>query len=368
MNQLTTFKKVYLFLIGCLLCFSANSSAFGQITITNNDMPSAGDTIRKSTNFTTNGVDYTLTGENYNWDFSGLTSLIQTVDTFASVGSVPFFYQLVFIPNLVANLAQKYSDIDTIPDIEIVDPYRFFKNSSSSFNDVGIAVTINSLPIPLKYDSPDIVYVFPVGYGNSDSCNSSLDLSLAGIGYIGIDRKRVNHVDGWGTLETPNGTFDVIRQKSEVFEEDTIYIDSIGFGFAINREYTEYKWIGNNHGIPLLQVTEEGLVVTVQYIDSIRNPVTAVPETLATGTRMQVVPNPVSHNTRLKLDLQNSSRVELDIFNLSGVKVADVFSGIMSAGYHEIPVDNFTRHLPKGIYIVQFKTEKHLINQKLIIP
>lgn len=90
-----------------------------QITLTTADMPSPGDTIRKSTALNPNQIDYTLTGTNYTWDFTSLFSIGQTVDTFVSVSSVPFWYQIVFIPNLIANLAQKYPEIDTIPELQL---------------------------------------------------------------------------------------------------------------------------------------------------------------------------------------------------------------------------------------------------------
>lgn len=344
----TNLASRWIIAIFCSLFVS--SLSFGQITITSDDMPNTGDTLRMSTNITTGGIDYTLSGENYTWDFSTLFPLVQTVDTFESVTSVPFLYQLVFIPGVVANLAQPYSGFDLIPGLDITDPYRFYKVSSSNFKDVGFALTLNSIPLPIKFDNPDILYDFPVSYGNVDSCFSGFELGIPDLGFVGIDRKRVNTADGWGTLITPYGTFEALRIKSEVFETDTIYIDSLNFGTTIERIFTEYKWMGNGIGVPLLQVTEEGPIVTVAYRDSIRNPITAITENEMEGFSFNVFPNPASSKATIKLLNKKSGIVDISLFNLSGIKVREFYSGHISSGNQLIGIN--LENIPSGIYFV----------------
>ena len=79
--------------------------ADAQITVTNADFASSGDTIRFSNASPLSLVDLTLTGPNYTWDFSTLQSTSQDVDTFISVTSTPFVYVLVFGFN--SNLAAR---------------------------------------------------------------------------------------------------------------------------------------------------------------------------------------------------------------------------------------------------------------------
>lgn len=340
---------------------------WSQITVTTSDMPSPGDTIRKSTALNTSQIDYTLTGANYTWDFASLFTVSQSVDTFVSVSSVPFLYQLIFIPNLIANLAQKYPEIDTIPEFQIVDPYRFFKNSSSSFNDVGFAFTINEIPFPLKYDTPDILYKFPMNYGNVDSSFSGIEFSVPDMAYIGIDRKRVNRVDGWGTLSTPYGTYNVLRLKSTVYESDTIYIDSIQFGTNINRQYTEYKWLSDNFGEPLLQVYEEGPLVTFTFIDSIRDPLLVVDPVLPGESGIVISPNPVHQNCNVEVNQTKSGDVRISLFNLTGIEVTAIHKGYLPIGMHRFSFDNSVQKLPKGLYIIQLKSDSQILSQKMII-
>lgn len=341
--------------------------AMSQITITTSDMPSVGDTIRQSTALNTNQIDYTLTGENYSWDFTSLFTISQTVDTFVSVSSVPFLYQLVFIPNLISNLAQKYPEIDTIPEFQIIDPYQFFKNSNSSFNDVGFAFTINEIPIPLKYDTPDVLYKFPMNYGNVDSSFSGIEFSVPDMAYIGIDRKRVNRVDGWGTLSTPYGTHNVLRLKSTVTESDTIYIDSIQFGTTIERQYTEYKWMGGGFGEPLLQVYEEGLLATYTFIDSIRDPLLVVDPVLPAQSGILISPNPVNQNCNIEVNQTESSNVRISLFNFTGMEVEVIYEGYLPNGKRRFNFDNSLQNLPKGLYIIQLQSDSQVLSQKMII-
>ena len=258
-------KKIYL-LFSFFFLFSGIS--FSQIVITKNDMPVAGDTLRTSITYTITN-DYTLTGPNYTWDFSNLQPLNQKIDSFVSKSQTPLLYQIYFSN---ATLASPQPDISLIPNLPITDVFEFYKSSTASFSDLGYGVTVSGAPIPLKYDNPEIYYKFPLTYGNPmDSSLSSFSFGVPDLGYISTVRKRINVVDGWGTLTTPFGTFQTLRVKSEVFSHDSIYVDSLNYGTAIDRHITEYKWLGTNQRIPLLQINSEGLITTVTYRDLPRN-------------------------------------------------------------------------------------------------
>jgi hypothetical protein len=353
--------KMFLFLSTLI-----NAGLSAQITITNNDMPSVGDSVRLSNSLLLPGIDYTETGEDFFWDFSGLMPLTQSVDTFVSVTSVPFLYQIIFIPNLVANLAQPITETDLFPGAPITDAYRFFRKSSSSYNDVGFAFTVNEIPVPLKFDDPDILYNFPLDYGQADSSFSGVEFGIPDLGYINIDRKRVNIADGWGTLSTSYGTFDVLRLKSHVIETDSIYIDSLEFGTAINRDYTEYKWLANGFKAPLLQVIAEGPVVTVFWIDSIFDPTVNIPE-ITSDRNLDVFPNPFTENARINFHNEKSQPVQIAVFDITGKKVHSVFSGNLTYGNHTFEIQTQKTNLGKGFYLLKVDTERGTITKKLLI-
>src|SRR6188474_3221851 len=92
-------NKTLLLILACL--FTCQLRA--QITVTSADMPSSGDTVRRSITFDFTGIVPDSTGANYTWDYSTLVADSQTVDTFTSVLSTGL-YALNFIG---ASFAQK---------------------------------------------------------------------------------------------------------------------------------------------------------------------------------------------------------------------------------------------------------------------
>ncbi|MHC1775565.1 MAG: T9SS type A sorting domain-containing protein [Lentimicrobium sp.] len=260
-------KKLFTFLSAFTFCLSLSA----QIIITRDDMPDVGDTIRLSNATILTGFDPSSTGPDYYWDFTGLEPQTQVVEGYVSTQSTPFLYQIIFNTN-VANLASPIADINFLPGFEVTEAYIFYKESNSNYVRAGYAATIAGVPVPMKFDLPELLYTFPLEASSpADSSSSNYSLSFPGIGYFSIDRKRVNVVDGWGTLATPFGSYNTLRIKSTVYEYDSLYIDSIQFGTPVNRIYTEYKWIANGHSIPVMTITREGPLTTAQYIDTVRN-------------------------------------------------------------------------------------------------
>jgi len=242
-----------------------------QITITQADMPDIGDTIRLSNAIALIGIDPSLSGPGFTWDFSSLNPQNQVVEGYVNPNTTPFLYQLVFNVS-VANIASPVNGLNFLPTLPVTDAYIFYKESSTKYVRAGYAATIAGVPVPMKFDIPELLYTFPLqNTSPADSSTSAYSLEFPGMGFFGIERKRVNEVDGWGTLTTPYGTFNTLRVKSTVTEHDSLYIDSIQTGFPVNRYYTEFKWLANGFGIPVLTITQEGPMLTAQYIDSVRN-------------------------------------------------------------------------------------------------
>jgi hypothetical protein len=305
-------KKAILFsslMIASALCFT-------QIIVNQSDMPSAGDTIRMSNTFETSGINFETTGANQYWDFSVLYPVSQQVEAFYTVQQTPLLYQLVFLT--AANLAKSFEEFEQIPGFELTDPYEFYRNNSTDFRYVGFAVTMNGIPIPNKYNNPDIIYKFPLTYGNQDSSMATFNLSLPGFGYYGGWKKRVNHVDGWGILKTPFGEFDVLKVRSDIFQYDSIYLDTLGTGIPLYREYFEYKWIGKDFGLPLCTVTDDEFFTTVSYIDSVRTLFTGVSEEIAGLNDFSIYPNPAEDYISIEIPDYKGGVFDLLFFDISG--------------------------------------------------
>jgi len=239
-----------------------------QVVISQSDMPVPGDTLRvSSTNVVPAG--YAHAAMDTSWNFSALQALSQQVDTFQTVASTPSAYQLIFVLLGGANLAAPRSG-SPIPGIPVSQGFTFYKNSAASFGELGSAFMVQGLPLPAKYDNPDKYYQFPMQPNLTWSSTASFSLDIPNLAYFSTHRYRTNVVDGWGSLTTPYGTFATLRVKSTLLEHDSIYIDSLSTGFPFNRNIIQYKWLGKGKGIPLLEVDEEGTLVSAIYRDHVR--------------------------------------------------------------------------------------------------
>ena len=227
-----------------------------QITITSADMPNLGDNILISVKTSLINFQPNATGANYTWDYSTLIPDSQRHVSFVSAATTPYPF---FIGNSTYG-TRNYTP-DALPWSLIgggtppTNAYDFYKKSGASYNQVDAGLTEGTTVIPEFFSVPDRVYAFPMNYLNKDSSNSSISLPIPNLGYYGKRQKRVNQVDGWGTLITPYGTFNALRIKSTLTINDTIYLDTLHAGFTIPRAIAyEYKWFSAGSKIPMLEI------------------------------------------------------------------------------------------------------------------
>lgn len=272
-------KKIWIII---LAVFWLGVSVYSQVVISQSDMPSPGDTLRVSiSNIVPAG--FSKTAMDTTWDFSALEALSQRVDTFVAATATPPTYQLFFVLLGGANLASPRNG-SLIPGLPLSQGFSFFKNSTTSYNDLGSAYTIQGIPFPAKYNNPDKYYEFPLSPGKTWSSDAYFAITVPNVVTYTTQRIRSNTVDGWGRLITPFGTFETVRVKSILNIHDSIYIDSLGIGFPFNRNIIEYKWMGKEQGIPLLQINEEGALVTANYRDIFRLPANLLTVSLGPDT------------------------------------------------------------------------------------
>jgi hypothetical protein len=352
-------KCLLFFAFTGLLSFSLNA----QVTITRNDMPDTGDTIRTSFTVINEVTNHQEAGANVAWDFSNLLAGLQTVDTFVSINTLPFTYQIVFNP-LVATIASPVSGFDLVPGVDLTDVYQFFRETNDFFGNAGVAFTYSGIPIPLKYDNPDIYFNFPLTYLSVDSSESSFNLALPDVGYLETTRKRVNHVDAWGTVITPYGEFESIRVKSFLTTYDSIYIDSISFGQGLSRSFIEYKWLANGMGIPVIQIDEEGPMLTARYIDSVRL-ITGVENLVLQQNEVRIFPNPTHDYFYADFLLSQSGMISIEVYDLAGRLQDNPFQEFLQAGKHTRGFS--VSHFPPGMYFVRTSNPVQTSIRKLLV-
>ncbi|MDZ4758450.1 MAG: T9SS type A sorting domain-containing protein [Bacteroidota bacterium] len=233
-----------------ILFFAIVNLAKAQITITQSDMPSNGDqiiyTIAQAQN---TGFSATKTGSNQTWDFSKLVPTTQDVYNFKS--SLQTSYLLYFFNTI----GLKTQDSLNLFIATFYDIYDFYKKNKDKWSIVGRGFTYSKIPLPANFTKEDIIYKFPLNYGDIDSNEYAFALSDP-TGTLPISFKefgtRVNTVDGWGSLTTPYGNFDCVRVKSKITYIDSIKVSNFSFGIPGTRY--EYKWLTNGEKIPILQI------------------------------------------------------------------------------------------------------------------
>lgn len=367
-------KKLLLFLSICLL-----PSAFlhSQITITQADMPNAGDTLRVS--YSTDALDPSFTDstcaiDGFLWNYSYLTPNAQWLSKFDSPTTFTFPFNIIFNP-LNTSYGEAQYTVDSIPGLGIKpdDAYNFYKESSSKYKQVGAGLTINSLPLPFAYNPHDTIYRFPLNCGDKDTSYAEFLLTIPGIGKYGQKIYRENHSDGKGTLLTPFGYFPALRVKSLISIRDTFADSSGTVTFAFDRplEY-EFKWLVNGGKIPYLQVnaTDIGgnpVVTEISYRDSMRAGVTqiGIQEFQVSGFRFQIYPNPASEYVFLQYELSAAAEMKIELFDISGRKIKLISDGKQIAGKH-LEIIN-VKELSPQIYFVKISSGNQSVTRKLSV-
>lgn len=262
-------KKALLLLFAVSLTCVTHS----QITITSPDLPSSGDTLRYSEADIPDSLDYLTTGASHTWDFSQLQPISQGIEQYRSAFSINPVYNLFF--GLTA-FGRKNADTISLGVATITDVYDFYNKNQNVYKITGRGYEFNNIPTPVNYSDDDEVYTLPLEYNDYDSTTFYVDQTLPNLGSLIQYGSRVNHADGWGTITTPYGTFPCLRVKTTVYQTDSVYISQFGFGFAIQRQYYEYKWMADYMKIPALEVTVNLLngntfISRIRYRDQYRN-------------------------------------------------------------------------------------------------
>ncbi len=103
------------------------------------------------------------------------------------------------------------------------------------------------------------------------------------------------------------------------------------------------------------------------YIDDINIQGTTGVESPDAGiSQFSVFPNPAQDNTMISFSLQDQEQVNLQLIDMTGREVMNVYSGDLAAGQHMMPVN--TAELSSGIYFIRMSTaDGRNVTQKLVV-
>jgi PKD repeat protein len=261
----------YLFIVAFGLL---SGQVTAQITINQSHMPVSGDTIRYS-NSSPIGLsfDSKKKGANQSWDFSGLQSTGQGLYEYLSANKTPYLFYFF------NQIGLKTADSIGVSQFSFKNIYSFYTKSSTVFKAEGLGYSVAGIPLAASYKDEDEIYQFPLNFGDSDVTSFHFEFSIPGqptYAYIQAG-KRINIVDGWGSLKTPYKNYSSVLRVKTVMDEVDTFVTQFG-KIPIPRRQVIYKWLSTSEKIPVLEITGTEINNTftatqVRYRDSIKGQV-----------------------------------------------------------------------------------------------
>lgn len=255
------------------------ATAQAQITVSVADFASAGDTVRISQGDGV-GLDFASTGANYTWDFSSLTANSQYLKEYNPIGFASILVFTTYGPLAQAKYRASYfnptndlplDQLSQFLPVTLSDLNQYTKRMTDSITSLGYSISVNGQGVPFKSDTIETRYKLPLQYNDSHYSRGYTFIDLNPVIDFKIKqyRQRLTNVDGFGTLTTPKGTFQVLRVRHDITETDSVYQTFFGPGTWFGTppiQRIEYEWFTNNELEWLLKVTEtNGNISAVEY-------------------------------------------------------------------------------------------------------
>ena len=344
---------IFLFLV------LGGSLAAQPIPIDSSDMPLVGQVFVRSIADTLPEVLPGPGGENQLWDFSSLEAVDQQISEFVNPASLPF--GLTFGD---ASVALRLPAGDTLLGFQLRDAHQFYRLTDSTWEDIGTGAELDLLttPLSLRKDTADIVYRFPLSYGDRDTSYSSATFTIPFINlFYNTRQTRYTEVDGWGEVSTPFATYTSLRVAATIVRSDTISFGETQQRIALPR-LTAYNWLAKGQILPVLTINRlvQGDTLTytgtVSYQDTLRS--TFIPPQIIEP--LSLYPNPAKTYFQIEWERQLGTATQVAIYTLAGKRVGQ---------WESVPASPviFIQHLPPGIYSVRVRSKEGIHTGRLII-
>lgn len=204
-----------------------------------------------------------------------------------------------------------------------------------------------------------------VGWG--DYAGSELDLTHAPSNYyygyqVGHAANNVNNQDGNGGWFTYNGIF---NQASVSGSGDFAYDMDCCPQYSIERTWTATDCTGNTTSYTqIISFGDEEPGIIGGDFDFA--PTLPEDKGETANARVDVYPNPTMDKSTIEFTLLENSFVAVQVYNMNGALVADLFNAPVKAGQNQ-KVEFDATELPVGIYLYRITTESAVVMDKIII-
>lgn len=351
-----------------LAILGSSVSAFAQPTYPSTSYATAGETF----DYTFAAIDFNFlpgqSGENQLWDFTGLTPL--ETETIAVLDPSGAGYQSAWCFDNshsetadceqafsgAFNLARMVEVGYTLSTFGITEGIEFTSHSASALTTTTYGMKIESnnelVPVTIDFQDPDTVLQFPLTYGQEYSDTSVCIGDLNHFG-VAVDLQMVGtrdvHVDGWGTLQLPNGTLTNVLRVHTI-KHVVSDINYFGVPVPLNDLIHSYAFYHADYGLPVLQVdgkideAGEFELGFIHYTNSILN------TSDVNSTKIVLYPNPSSTSFSIS-GVEEHEILRIQIYNQLGQKVGN---------------STQVAHLANGIYTVEVETAAGRMVERLI--
>jgi hypothetical protein len=286
-----------------------------QITITSADMPAIGDKIVMATDSTPT-VTAGGNGANQTWAMSALKT--QKVDNMVGMTPAATNYSKYFGPATVA-----YSHTSSLEN------FSFYNITATAMDYSGTVLTRNSVTEENVFAPQDQELPLPATYNAKWSVIYRAYDKIVANGFPGYDSSMAtvygiphDTIDAWGTITTPLGTYNCIRQRDVSIIYDSIYYHSTSsntwvslFNIGTPAKFYAYIWYANTLHQPIVELITDSTGKTVSSATWLKSQVTGIEEINSNSTTI-LFPNPVT--TRLTMQVTSPDTRFVKIFDITG--------------------------------------------------
>ena len=345
-------KLVQLFLAIVILC-STYQGARAQKTITQSDFQSLIGTTQTLSTYTstdTAGLQALMadTGAARVWNITSREFALnseQTVEYRVYPDGAPLANDSAFLQSTIVTRTTSPGSGVVTWGFGRVDATGYFVNGSVN-DDAGDRYKFTLVPPIANYRFPTTFRNYWDGYSNQTVTPPS---GFPTTSYINYDA----YVDGYGTVQTPEGTFQCLRIVVNV---------SLLFG-----NITSYLFVDGPRTYAVINYSPTFNQLSVSYTaikpTSVLNEVSGV---LPTSYDLQQnYPNPFNPTTKLSFSVPHSSHITLKVFNVLGNEVATLVNEFVKAGIYETSFDG--NRLPSGVYFYRLQGEGFIDTKRMLL-
>jgi hypothetical protein len=307
------------------LCFAAAILAvtvlsFGQITIHDTDISPIGATwhigVIYYTTFNTGS-----SGANQTWTFADQTWYYRGTNTVVDPAATPFATGFSTATNCT---------FTWVPGDTILDSWAFHRVTPTAVYYLGHAIVGSG---EVVFDHESLESPLPATYQTQWT-----GVERTHFGQVVYVDSSISSVDGWGTVNTPYGSYPCLRVFTHLWStiftngQQTQQTQDVGYMW-VNQQGVEVVGVSSSEGVtdPNFTTGSMTMIGVPLSTDPARGPVA---RNFAVG---QNFPNPFNPTTMLPVSLDKNARVTVDIYDETGRLVSHEDLD-MPAGAHNVPV------------------------------